>query len=71
MATSVATIVGGYKSAVSRSLGAAVWQRGYHDRIVRDAREAANVRRYIAENPASASGGALAQNTRTTVRSRR
>ena len=29
-----------------------VWQRGYHDRIVRTDREAEAIRRYVAENPA-------------------
>lgn len=54
----LATVVGAYKSAVTRRVneqrstpGAPVWQRGYHERVVRDEREAANIRRYIAENP--------------------
>ncbi|MEM7787709.1 MAG: hypothetical protein AAF594_08285, partial [Bacteroidota bacterium] len=53
------TVVRSYKSAVTRAVnltrgtpGVAVWQRGYHDRVVRTAAEAAAVRRYIAENPA-------------------
>ena len=29
-----------------------VWQRSFHDRIVRTDREANTLRRYIAENPA-------------------
>ena len=63
--TSVPAIVRAYKSAVSRAVGAPVWQRGYHDRIVRTPREAENVRRYIAENPgrASAARGASALRT--------
>ena len=51
-----------YKSAVTKRAGHPVWQRGYHDRVVRTAREAANVRRYIADNP---------QNTVTGWKSRR
>lgn len=31
--------------------GAAVWQRNYHERIVRDDREATLIRRYVEENP--------------------
>ena len=31
-----------------------VWQRGYYDRIIRDAESLARVRRYIAANPARA-----------------
>lgn len=51
---SVPSIIRSYKSAVTRAVGRTVWQRGYHDRIVRTAREAANVRAYIAANPAAA-----------------
>ena len=50
-AGSVAAIMRQYKSAVTKRAGHPVWQRGYHDRIVRDAREAANVRAYIVANP--------------------
>ena len=55
----VAAAIRGYKSAVTRAVRAAhgrtagaVWQRGYHDRVVRTRREADAVRRYIAQNPA-------------------
>jgi REP element-mobilizing transposase RayT len=55
---SLGAVVRSYKAAVSRRinacrdrLGAAVWQRGYYERIIRDARELAAVRRYIADNP--------------------
>ena len=51
---SVPSIIRSYKSAVTRAVGRTVWQRGYHDRIVRTAREAAYVRAYIAANPAAA-----------------
>ena len=33
--------------------GCSVWQRNYHERIVRDEEELARIRRYIAENPAA------------------
>ena len=54
---SIPAIVRAYKSAVTRHIRqldptARVWQRGYHDRIVRHPREAEAIRRYIAENPA-------------------
>jgi len=55
---SVGAIVGQYKSAASRRIneargtpGTAVWQRGYHERVVRDEDEAYLIRRYVAENP--------------------
>ena len=31
--------------------GAPVWQRNYHERVIRDQRELDGIRRYIAENP--------------------
>ena len=31
--------------------GGAVWQRSYHDRIIRDEAELARVRQYILDNP--------------------
>lgn len=57
-AGTVASIMRQYKSLVtkqvwrehSRETGP-VWQRGYHDRVVRTDREADALRRYIAENP--------------------
>lgn len=55
----VSAIVRAYTSAVTRAVnlacctpGTPVWQRGYHDRVVRTDREADVLRRYIAENPA-------------------
>ena len=55
----VASIMRQYKSVVTKRIWAdhghaigAVWQRGYHDRVVRTTREATNVRRYIRDNPA-------------------
>ena len=55
----VPAIIGGYKSAVTKRVGQPVWQRGYHDRIVRTAREAANARRYIDANPSAAAVAAV------------
>jgi len=56
---SLGTIVGGFKSAVSRiatrnnlSLVHPVWQRNSYERIIRNARELDAVRQYIANNPA-------------------
>ncbi|MBX0327369.1 hypothetical protein K2Z83_06725 [Oscillochloris sp. ZM17-4] len=55
---SLGAIVRSYKASVARRVnahtrrpGAAVWQRGYYERIIRDARGLAAVRRYIADNP--------------------
>ena len=56
---SLPTILGGFKSAVTRAVGierdekTEVWQFRYHDRIVRTEDELTNVRRYIENNPAN------------------
>jgi REP element-mobilizing transposase RayT len=44
-------VVGTFKAAVSRHVGRNVWQRGYHDRIIRSDRELAAFREYIETNP--------------------
>ena len=59
---SVPTIMRQYKSIVTKRIRTIdptvrVWQRSFHDRIVRTPREAAAVRRYIVENPARWTGG--------------
>jgi REP element-mobilizing transposase RayT len=55
---SLGTVIGGFKSAAARQAnlarnmaGSPVWQRGYYDRIILDARALQNIRRYIAMNP--------------------
>lgn len=54
----LSSIVGTFKAAASREIReefldvGPIWQRGYHDRIIRSDRELAHVRRYIEMNPA-------------------
>ena len=55
---SLGAIVGGFKSAVTKRVNEAratpntpIWQRNYHDRIIRNDRELNAVREYIAHNP--------------------
>jgi REP element-mobilizing transposase RayT len=55
---SLPTIIGNYKSLVTRRInnvrrtpGRKVWQRGYYERIVRNERELEAIRRYIRANP--------------------
>jgi len=52
------TVVGGFKSAAGRLVnlhrgtpGAAVWQRGYHEHIVRNEDDLRRIREYIVMNP--------------------
>ena len=40
-----------FKAAASRRVGGKVWQRGYHDRVIRDEEELAAFREYIQTNP--------------------
>jgi len=58
LSRSLGALVGGFKSASSRRIneqrrrpGQPVWQRNYHDRIVRNEDELDAVRAYIFENP--------------------
>ena len=44
-------VVRHYKSAVTHHIGYSVWQKGFHDRIVRDMREYSAIWKYIDENP--------------------
>ena len=56
---SLSSIVGAFKAAASRRVGAitgqqdrTLWQRSYHERIVRNHQELGRIREYIAANPA-------------------
>jgi REP element-mobilizing transposase RayT len=55
---SLGSLVAGYKAActseMQRLLGTRqpLWQRNYHERVIRDARALEQMRRYIAANPA-------------------
>ena len=49
---SIPNMVQGLKGAVTRKIGFSLWQRGYHDRIIRNEDEYLRIRRYIDENPA-------------------
>ena len=56
---SLGAIVGNFKAAVTKASGnlafpppRPIWQRGYHDHIVRGERELEHIQRYIIANPA-------------------
>jgi len=66
VAGSLPTIVRSFKSAVTRaardvtsSARQRIWQRGYHEHIVRDHAELDRIRRYIAGNPLRATRASL------------
>ncbi len=44
-------VVGAFKAQASRRAGRTLWQRGYHDRIIRTESELNALREYIATNP--------------------
>ena len=48
---SISNMVQGLKGAVTRRLGISIWQRSFHDHIVRDEAEYHRIWRYIDENP--------------------
>jgi len=57
---SIGAIVGSYKSAVTKQInelrgtpGARLWQRNYHERIIRSDAELNRIREYIVQNPAT------------------
>ena len=57
-ARSLASLVGGFKGAVTRRVnvlrntpGAPVWQGGYHEHVIRDEPELHDIRLYIPRNP--------------------
>jgi len=45
-------IVKGLKSITTKQFGFSMWQRSYHDHIVRNEDEYLKIRQYISENPA-------------------
>jgi REP element-mobilizing transposase RayT len=65
---SLGSFVAGFKSAATKRInqrrgtpGAAVWQRNYHDRIIRTERHWQAARRYVRRNPAEWGGDRLNQ----------
>jgi putative transposase len=58
VAGSVPTIVGAFKSAVTRrahmvpdTSNRIIWQRNYHEHVIRDERDLKRIREYIRDNP--------------------
>jgi putative transposase len=44
-------LVGSFKSGVSRRVGRRIWQRSFHDRVLRNEEELKVFRQYILDNP--------------------
>ena len=49
---SISTVINQMKGAATKRIGQAVWQKLYHDHIVRNERDYLEIRQYIATNPA-------------------
>ena len=49
---SVSNMVQGFKGAVTRQIGFSIWQRSFHDHIIRNEAEYRRICQYIDENPA-------------------
>ena len=47
----IPAVVGMAKARASRRAGFPIWQRGYHDRVIRDERELQAAREYVETNP--------------------
>ena len=50
---SISTVVGQMKRYVSKETGMPVWQRSFHDHIIRDRRDYEEISQYIQKNPST------------------
>jgi REP element-mobilizing transposase RayT len=48
---SIPNMVQGFKGAVTRQIGFSIWQRSYHDHIIRNEQDYACIAEYIENNP--------------------
>ena len=48
---SIITAIGYMKQQVSRKIGMPIWQRSFHDHVIRDHRDYEKIAKYIHENP--------------------
>ena len=51
-APTIGNVIRGFKSGVSRKCGFSIWQRNYHDHIIRNEKAYTNIYEYIINNPA-------------------
>ena len=49
--TTISTVIGQMKRYVSRQLGDSVWQRSFHDHVIRNSDDYTEISKYISENP--------------------
>ena len=51
VAPTVSTVVAQMKGVVTKRLGRNIWQKGFHDHIVRTLEDFEEIRQYIENNP--------------------
>ena len=49
--TDISTVVGQMKRRVSKEIGFSVWQRSFHDHVIRDKEDYEKIAKYVRENP--------------------
>jgi REP element-mobilizing transposase RayT len=52
-APTLSVIIGGYKSSVSHLCGYSLWQRSFHDHVIRNERAYCRIAQYIENNPST------------------
>ncbi|MBE7079134.1 MAG: hypothetical protein E7380_04690 [Clostridiales bacterium] len=50
--TGISTVVGQMKRYVSKKIGEGIWQKSFHDHVIRDKSDYEEIEKYIYENPA-------------------
>jgi len=54
--STLAKVINALKALTSKQFGESIWQRSYHDRIIRNEEEYQQIWQYIEENPARLAG---------------
>lgn len=52
-ARTASTIIGQTKRRISKAIGRSIWQKSFHDHVVRDENDLQRIRTYIENNPAN------------------
>ena len=62
-APTISTVVGSLKRYVSKNAGVQIWQKSFHDRIIRNEAELRQIWQYIDNNPINWANGIYEQNS--------
>ena len=47
----ISTVIGQMKRSVSKTIGECIWQRSFHDHVIRDHKDYEKIANYISDNP--------------------